>query len=402
MNGKGSMTNDLEYSGDATSMGIDAGDQLIDSVKAAMILSISNKEATSVNKIHAILQQFDAASVRKAIITVVGLKKQFDAHEVCKIITAISRLKRDGKKVTAALVSRLSGVSSTRKIYKVFHHLNVDKMPEHFVQTFQTVLTIARERSICLTMRNVNRLLREIDSSSNYHYWDIRTMLKRLGSDVPPIKRINCNELAEEISQIIGNRKEISLPEFRELAIRRSKNHLLSLQRYNLDKILGMLCVKLRRIYPSKRSYNTDYRQRRIAMANMTSNGYTLEMIAKIYNITKQAVSEQLKVARSEGCVVTKISKKKAKLCKVCGTTYNNDRKYCSDECMNGSRVAKIKQRGAKWSKHCILDLKCHVCGKDFKRSNYLQSLSTVQIRDPNAKKDYCSRECYFARSINR
>ena len=64
-------------------------------------------------------------------------------------------------------------------------------------------------------------------------------------------------------------------------------------------------------------------------------------------------------------------------------------KKTCSKEC---ALAAKQRPKGGKHSKHEFVSMVCSGCGKQFERSNYLQSI--VEIGNKSGKY-YCTPGCY-------
>lgn len=158
------------------------------------------------------------------------------------------------------------------------------------------------------------------------------------------------------------------------------------------------------------------FAQRRMEMAKLTREGWTLQMIADKYEITRQAVSLLLKKAASEGHVVVKskrvnsdpteknvvlvrrIRKLEPKICEQCGKEFFNStqKKNCSPECFEKS---VLKRSGGDWSRKEFLELRCLTCNKIFKRTKYLHQI-TMKKKD-NANNNYCSRNCYHISRTN-
>lgn len=156
-----------------------------------------------------------------------------------------------------------------------------------------------------------------------------------------------------------------------------------------------------------KLNSQADFLKRRSEFAAMTRDGYSMGQIAKKYNISRQAVSLALKKAAKEGQVVHKsksgpndnknyiiISRKKPpteKVCIECGKTFLGEkiRKTCSKECLLKN---KQKTYGGEWSRVLMLDLVCKGCGKEFKRTRYLNKITELKKKTKN---HYCSRSCY-------
>lgn len=148
------------------------------------------------------------------------------------------------------------------------------------------------------------------------------------------------------------------------------------------------------------------FAKRREEMALLTHQGWTLQMIANKYGITRQAVSLLLKKAASEGQIVVKskrtrsdpeeknviyIRRKKTKTqCVICGKTHYGKNKTCSAACL---RKLNDKKIGGEWSRVETVELTCSYCNKKFTRTKHLQKVTEIAKR--NSNKNYCSRSCY-------
>jgi len=149
--------------------------------------------------------------------------------------------------------------------------------------------------------------------------------------------------------------------------------------------------------------------------AKLTRLGFTPAQIAKKFSMTRQRVSQLIIKAIEEGEVVvlnkTKTTEKHYKgvknvvlvhkspipkapvyrECAQCGKKFtheNLNRKTCSSDCFK-----KLKRSGGKWSRHEFKELQCNYCGKTFKRSNYLDSITRTAKYKHN---DYCNTACYL------
>lgn len=146
-----------------------------------------------------------------------------------------------------------------------------------------------------------------------------------------------------------------------------------------------------------------NYVERRRQAAELTRQGVTQKQIAERFGITKQAVSLLLRKAAKEGNVVVLSKKKTASVstCVICGNTFPKKRlKTCSHECkkLHLSKVLRSKSKcgGSKWSMYAFVTHTCNNCGKEFKRSNYIESIGSIKAKE-GAKK-YCSRNCFYQR----
>lgn len=157
-----------------------------------------------------------------------------------------------------------------------------------------------------------------------------------------------------------------------------------------------------------KKDFNSKeaFFNRRSEFASLTREGYSMGQIAEKFNISRQAVSLALKKAVKEGQIVYKtrkgtndsnnyviISKKKPmqkSICIECEKSFLSDkkRKTCSKNCL----VKNRQKDGGEWSRLLFLDLVCKGCGKNFKRSKYLQKINEYKKKTKNY---YCSRDCY-------
>ena len=150
-------------------------------------------------------------------------------------------------------------------------------------------------------------------------------------------------------------------------------------------------------------------------IAKLTTLGYNIQHIAEKYNISRQRVSQILRKAIDNGMtVVIRKNSKTEKLykdiknvilvtktnvdslvtrkCKYCQKEFTfkksvGKRITCSEECCR-----KLKRTGGEWSRHEFVELKCKGCGKNFKRSRYIQAVGNKNRTTNNF---YCSRDCY-------
>lgn len=195
----------------------------------------------------------------------------------------------------------------------------------------------------------------------------------------------------------------------------------------NISKILEEKNIKISRAYvrkifhnkknvDKKLKFNAKRRaKRRIKMAELTRLGWTMQMIADKYNITRQAVSLLLKKASEKdnqivvkgklnrkgkdnsgpNCVLVKRKKslQQSKICTICNKSFIGKKKYCSQDCQH-----KAARTGGKWSRYQHVALTCNYCGKTFQRSNYLHSITMIKNK---SNKHYCSQECYHKSTVN-
>lgn len=134
--------------------------------------------------------------------------------------------------------------------------------------------------------------------------------------------------------------------------------------------------------------------ERRKEMALLTQQGFSLSQIAEKYNMSRQRVHQILKKAKEEGCeIVIYKQPKKIRECVACKkqfyTINGKVRKTCSKDC-----ESKLL-RGGKWSRHEFFTFTCTNCGKEFKRSHYLESIANVKCKKDRSK--FCSKECYWS-----
>lgn len=150
-------------------------------------------------------------------------------------------------------------------------------------------------------------------------------------------------------------------------------------------------------------------------IAKLTTLGYNIQHIAEKYNISRQRVSQILRKAIDNGMTVvirknakteklykdiknvilvtkTNVESLLTRKCKCCQKEFTvkknvSKRKTCSEECF-----VKSRRSGGEWSRHEFVELKCKGCGKEFKRSKYIQSIGNKKRTTNNF---YCSRDCY-------
>ena len=149
------------------------------------------------------------------------------------------------------------------------------------------------------------------------------------------------------------------------------------------------------------------FAERRIEMAMLTRQGWTLQKIADKYGITKQAVSLLLKKAASkDGQIVVKMKKSNNKIeknvifvrrckenintCGICGKKFDGKRKTCGKDCLKKLHESKV---GGDWSRVEKINLTCSYCSKEFSRTKYIHKV--VSTTKGNADNNYCSRVCY-------
>lgn len=212
---------------------------------------------------------------------------------------------------------------------------------------------------------------------------------------------------ALKISRIAGelakDGKEISMENIRGFA----KEKLIDIENINYATIVKILEANN---FELKKVFNKDkFAERRMEMAALTHEGWTLQMIADKYGITRQAVSLLLKKAAAEGQIVVKSKTKKSDpneknvvlvkrikkslfVCEQCGQEFysKTKKKNCSKKCHQKS----IEDRsGGEWSRKEFITLTCGTCGKNFERSNYLNRIT--MIKKGNSTNNYCGRDCY-------
>jgi predicted DNA-binding protein YlxM (UPF0122 family) len=133
--------------------------------------------------------------------------------------------------------------------------------------------------------------------------------------------------------------------------------------------------------------------ERRKEMALLTQQGYSLNQIAKKYNVSRQRIHQILQKAKEEGCeVVVYKQPKKTKECVVCKKQYYRKfrTKTCSKDC-----TLKLLRKGGKWSRYEFFTFTCENCNKEFKRSHYRESIANVKCKKDGPK--FCSKECYWS-----
>lgn len=144
---------------------------------------------------------------------------------------------------------------------------------------------------------------------------------------------------------------------------------------------------------------------RRKEIAELKCKGISAVEIARMYNISRQAVYQLLKKAERDGVTVTyKKNIKQPKTCQICNKSfYNSSKKVktCSKECGINLRKQSAAKIEGKWSRYFILELTCDCCSKKFTRTKYLDSLARNAVKHKKHKNNYCSRECYHNRNYN-
>ena len=137
--------------------------------------------------------------------------------------------------------------------------------------------------------------------------------------------------------------------------------------------------------------------ERRKEIALLTQQGYSLNQIAKKYNLSRQRIHQILQKAKEEGHEVITYkrpeSPQKIRECIVCKKQFHRKwlgSKTCSKDCTSKSLI------GGKWSRHEFITLTCSNCGKEFKRSHYLESVSNAKCKKEDRLK-FCSKECYWS-----
>jgi hypothetical protein len=155
-----------------------------------------------------------------------------------------------------------------------------------------------------------------------------------------------------------------------------------------------------------------EFVERRIEMAALSREGWSLSEIGSKYGITRQAVSLQLKKAAEEGRTVSlrhhgtpsperqkiieyRPSVKKTYHCLVCRKVCPDGRKKtCGKKCHRKHFAKLYKEKDLQWSRQIFVNLKCHNCGKNFNRTRYLDSIS----QHSGCVNHYCGRKCYESR----
>jgi hypothetical protein len=149
------------------------------------------------------------------------------------------------------------------------------------------------------------------------------------------------------------------------------------------------------------------FAERRIEMAILTQQGWTLQKIADKYGITKQAVSLLLKkAAAKDGQIVVKLkksnnqieknvifvrrAKRNTNICGICGKKFDGKRKTCGLDCLKKLHENKV---GGEWSRVEKVNLTCGYCSNEFSRTKYLHRI--VSKTKGNSDNNYCSRVCY-------
>jgi len=160
---------------------------------------------------------------------------------------------------------------------------------------------------------------------------------------------------------------------------------------------------------------NKKFAERRKEIAELTQQGLSAKEIAAKYGISKQAVSLILRKAAKDGSVVVlsrrincdnlpniivKKKEQKTAVCVTCGNIFpkKGETKTCDIECRKKyvSKLRTSEEGTGLWSRYKFVTLTCNNCGKEFQRSNYLNSIASVKAKEVSKK--YCSRKCYEER----
>lgn len=214
----------------------------------------------------------------------------------------------------------------------------------------------------------------------------------------------NALKITRIAGELLKDNKEISMENIRNFA----KEKSVDIENISYATIVRTLEANN---FEYKKTFDKDkFSQRRIEMAALTREGWTLQMIADKYGITRQAVSLLLKKAAAEdgqivvksktkrsdpnekNVVLVKRVKKSLFVCEQCGKEFYSKakKKNCSKKCYEKS----IEDRsGGEWSRKEFVTLTCKTCGKSFERSNYLNRITS--IKKGNSENNYCSRNCY-------
>lgn len=160
--------------------------------------------------------------------------------------------------------------------------------------------------------------------------------------------------------------------------------------------------------------------KRRKEMALLTQQGHSVSQIARMYGISRQAVSQLLQKAAKDGHKVCIRSHKNCiersnyeytptkkelgidKNCAICGIFFNTQsrlKKTCSKKCrrtLQSQNLIKAKGSLGNWSRYESVQLVCYNCGKSFERTKYRDSISKLGC---GTKNSYCSRECFHEKT---
>ena len=162
-----------------------------------------------------------------------------------------------------------------------------------------------------------------------------------------------------------------------------------------------------------------EFKQRRIEMARLTQEGWTLQKIADKYGVSKQAISQALQKAAINGYQITLnnrgvvkpranytyLTPPKSQLCNcaicnaefIANITYRNEKpkQTCSKECYRKLR-SKLADKSGIYSKSTLVDMICDNCGKHYQKP---QHQVTVAILG-GCEHTYCSRNCYHTSKL--
>ncbi len=163
----------------------------------------------------------------------------------------------------------------------------------------------------------------------------------------------------------------------------------------DICKTAGVKKPKIQGTIREVRVRNAKFAERNLKMAAMREQGNTVTEIAESFGVSRQRVHQ----------ITGKMSRVyKTSECAVCGMVYlRKDRrwkgKHCSNKCgRKGMSIAKINT-DAKWSRKGFVTLKCCGCGKEFERSNYIESISSLKNK---SDRKYCSQLCYRTNMLPR
>lgn len=206
-------------------------------------------------------------------------------------------------------------------------------------------------------------------------------------------------KIAESLNK---DNKKISMSSIREFA----KKNNLNINKINYGSVVD---VVQKSGYDFDKSYDKEkICEKRIEMARLTHQGWTLQKIADKFGVTRQAVSLSLKKAAAvDNQIVVKSKRSRSDLneknvifirrakkinntCKNCGKVFSTEKqgkKTCSQECLNNLKV------GGVWSRIEKIELQCSHCSSKFFRTKHLQKVT--EKTKGNSLNNYCSRKCY-------
>ena len=139
----------------------------------------------------------------------------------------------------------------------------------------------------------------------------------------------------------------------------------------------------------------------RVSMAEMSRYGLTLQNIADNFGVSRQYISQQLRIAAAEGNIVIlravgrwqnvrnlfRMAMTPENKCVICGKSCGR-RVTCSDKCLAVRVRDSSLRRNGKWSLYATQLIDCTGCGRVFERANFLVTRNKRKVF-------YCTHRCY-------